>query len=495
MPAAFSYAIAGAHHNWGYESEPEPHLDGRRILLPRGKVLGGSSSINAMAFVRGQKQDFDDWAAIGLPEWSYAHCLPYFKRLEQFSGSAGSYRGTEGPVRVTQPSGRNVLDGVFLEACAEAGFSLNRDVNGADQEGVGPMDQTLHKGVRASAATAYLDPARSRPNLQILTGQRVLRVALRRERAVGVEVSSGTADHMIEAGREVILSAGAANSPQLLMLSGIGDAASLNRHGIHTVADLPGVGCGVQDHADVSIKQACTQAVTTTPALRFPRNALLLARWLLFRTGDGATNHFETAGYIRSSSKQDRADVQICFMPLLVAYDGSAMIEPHGYMATVLGLRPKSRGALKLRSADPTDPPVIIPGYLSDPDDLRTLRDGLQQLRRIFAQPAFDSYRGKEVAPGAALTTDQDLDGFIRRTAKSTHHLSCSCRMGSDDDAVVDGEGRVRGIEGLRVIDASVFPAITSGNTNAPTLMVAEKLSDVILGKAPLAPEHGPHAP
>ena len=488
MPAAFAYAIAGRRFNWKYTTEPEPYLDNREAPCDRGRVLGGSSSINAMAFVRGQRADFDGWADAGLPDWDYAHCLPYFKKLETFHGPDSDFRGTGGPLDVTAPRRTNPLCEVFLDACEQAGFSRNADTNAREQEGFGAMDQSVHKARRVSTAGAYLRPALARPNLEIRTNCLVARVLFEGSRAVGVEAGAGGRAEVIRAGREVILCGGAINSPQLLMLSGIGAADDLRALDIPVVADSPGVGQGMQDHLDVSVKQASTQPVTVTPALRFPRNAFVFLEWYLFSTGLGATNHFEVAGYIRTAPEQERPTIQLCFMPLLANYDGSALAEAHGYQAAAMLLRPESRGTVTLRTADPRAAPSILFNYFESEADVRGLREGLRATRRIFAQPAFAPYRGREVAPGEDAESDAALDAFMRRTAKSTNHPSCTCRMGTDARAVVDPEGRVWGVEGLRVIDASILPAVTSGNINAPTIMLAEKLADTVLGKPPLAP-------
>ncbi len=489
MPAAFTYVIGGSRFDWGYQTVPEPHLEDRRIPCPRGRVLGGSSSINAMAFVRGHPADFDGWAEHGLPAWSFAHCLPYFKKLESFSRGGSHYRGEHGPLEVTAPDFSNPLCEVFLAACGQAGFPASDDTNGQQSEGFGVMDQTIHRGRRVSAADAYLHPFRGRPNLAIRAHCLVTRVLFDGDKAVvGVEYQRDGRVTQARARREVILCAGAINSPQVLMLSGIGNARDLGALGVDVVADLPGVGNGLQDHADVSVTQICTKPVTTTSAFQLHRKALLGLEWLLFKTGLGATNHFETAGYIRTDATLRRPDIQIAFLPLLASPDGTAPAAAHGYQASVMLLRPKSHGRVKLRSKEPRDSPEILFNYLESPADIDTLRAGVGQLRRIFAQPAFDPYRGPEVLPGDGVRSDDEIDGFVRQTAKSTHHPCCTCRMGIDEAAVVDEKGRVRGVDGLRVIDASIMPTITSGNINAPTIMIAEKLSDALCGNPPLPP-------
>ncbi len=486
MPAAFAFAIESKRFDWGYASAPEAGFEGRSILCPRGRVLGGSSSINAMAIVRGHRLDFDGWAARGLEGWRYADCLPYFKKLERFSGGESAYRGGSGPTAVVAPPYTNPLYEIFGRACAEAGYPTGIDTNGAQQEGFGPMDQNIAGGRRCSTARAYLRPAMARPNLTVATGALATRILFEGDRAVGVEYAQGRALVRAGAGGEVILSGGAINSPQLLMLSGIGPAAELARHGIAVLQDLPGVGGNLQDHVDVSLKQFCSRPISASPLLRPVRKFLIGLEWLLFKTGPGATNQFEMAGYIRTRPELRQPNVQLCFMPLLVHYDGSAASNAHGFQITVMTLQPKSRGRLSLASADPKAAPLLRFDYLSRPEDLAELREGLEALRGIIRQKSLDPYRGAELAPGDGAG---DLESYIRATGKSTHHPCGTCAMGTDPDAVVDGEGRVHGIRGLRVIDASIMPAITSGNINAPTIMIAEKLADRIRGRMPLASE------
>ena len=488
MPAAFTYAMDHEHFDWGFVAEPEPHMNGRVMHHPRGRVLGGSSSINAMGFTRGHPRDFETWAGNVLPDWSYAHCLPYFKRMETFSGGADEYRGGDGPLHITAPGVKHPLNAAFLEACAQAGYPRSDDLNGHRCEGFGVMDMSVHRGLRMSTSRAYLRPAANRPNLEVLTGCYTTRVLFEGRRAVGVEYIRRGRRHRARAGQEVVLCAGAVGSPRLLLLSGVGDADALQSIGIDVIAHRPGVGQNLQDHLDAGVKVTCVQPISDTPCLLLHRKALIGLRWLLFRTGPGATNHFEVGGYVRSRSELAQPDFAIWFIPLLVHNDGSRLSHPHGYQTTVVLVRPKSRGHVRLRSKDPREAPEIFFNYLSEPDDLRQLRHGVRMLRDIFARPAFDAFRGDEIVPGAECTSDESLDAFIRETAKSTHHLSCTCPMGVGEDAVVDGEGRVYEVEGLRVADASVMPSIASAPLNATTIMMAEKLSDRIAGVAPLAP-------
>ena len=489
MPAAFIHAISRTSIDWGYVAESEPHLNGHRETCPRGRVLGGSSSVNAMAFVRGHRGDFDDWAENGLTDWSFAHCLPYFKRLETFSGGADSWRGGEGPVHVTAPQFSNPLNNIFLEAAEEAGFPRSDDTNGADLEGAGVADQTIHNGRRVSTATAYLNPVRKRPNLDIRTGALVARVVFEEGRATGVELA-GPAATSIRARREVILAGGAINSPQLLMLSGIGPGQHLQDHGLPVVADCPEVGTQLQDHIDVSVIHRCLRPVSATPYLSWPRKPFAGLQWLLTRRGAVATNHFEAAAYVRTRPQLERPDVQLFFIPLAVSTDGSPLAGGHGFQATVMLLQPRSRGAISLKSADPSVAPAIRFNYLAEEEDAVNLGHGVDAMRRAFASSAFAPYAGEEILPGAESDTLEQVAAFVRRHMKSTHHPCGTCRMGVDQGSVVDGAGRVRCVEGLRVVDASIMPTITSGNINAPVIMMAEKLSDAILGKPDLPPEN-----
>ncbi|WP_342644270.1 GMC family oxidoreductase [Rhodoligotrophos ferricapiens] len=479
MPAAFTYAMSMRRFDWGYVSEPEPGLNGRRIDCPRGRVLGGSSSINAMAFVRGQPADFDGWAAAGLPEWSYAQCLPYFKKLESFSGGENEFRGGSGPLHVLQPRYSTPLNALFLEACREAGHRISDDTNGARQDGFGPMDQTIHEGIRESAARAYLRRARG-GNLAIRKHAHVTRILFADRRAVGVEYRQAGRLHEARASAEVILCAGAIGSPQILMLSGIGPGAELSRLGIPVVRNSPEVGRNLQDHVDISCKHFTHGPVTMTSLLKWHRKPAVFLQWAALRSGGGETNHFEVAGYIRSDGTSGRPDIQICFIPMLVGSQGEVISGAHGFQATIMGLRPYSRGELRLKSPDPLQPPALTFNYLSDARDIRPLSDGIRRYREIVTAPALAGITGAELAPGPEVVSDSDLEAFVRATGKSTHHPCGTCRMGSDERSVVDSSGRVRGVAGLRVVDASIMPTICSGNINAPTMMIAEKLVDRI---------------
>ena len=489
MPSAFAYPLAGDTYNWAYATEPEPHMDGRRIACPRGRVLGGSSSINGMVYVRGHALDYDGWAgAKGLEHWSYFHCLPYFRKAETRIKGADAYHGGDGPLYVTTGAMRNPLYRAFIDAGVEAGYAYTDDMNGYRQEGVGPMDRTTWRGRRWSAAMAYLRPAQRRANLRVESRCLVNRILFESTRAVGVEYAQGGPVVRARARREVIVAAGAINSPQLLMLSGIGDADALGQCGIAAVAHVPGVGENLQDHIETYVQHACTQPIT----LYATQNLLAMGRigleWLLFRTGLGATNHFEAGGFIRSAAGVRHPDLQYHFLPIAITYDGREKVEQHGFQAHVGPMRPTSTGWVRLKSSDPREPPRIQFNYLATAGDRREFRDGVRLTREIFAQRAFDPFRGAELSPGAQVTTDAAIDAHLRRKAESAYHPSCSCRMGADDDplAVVDGNLRVRGVEGLRVVDASVMPAVVSGNLNAPTIMIAEKAADIVLGKPAL---------
>ena len=488
MPAAFAYPLRGERFNWAYRTEPEPHMDGRRLDCPRGRVIGGSSSINGMVYVRGHRLDYERWAAAGAPGWSYAEVLPYFKRAERRASGGDDYRGAEGPLRVTTGDAANPLARAFIAAGLEAGYPATEDMNGDRQEGFGRMDMTIHRGRRWSAAMAYLRPARTRPNLRVATGARATRILFEGARAVGLAYRRRGRSHEVRAAREVIIAGGAINSPQLLMLSGVGPAEPLRRLGIAMIADLPGVGENLCDHLEIYVQYACTRPVSlhdaTTPLGRL-RVGL---EWLLFQRGLGATNHFEAGAFIRSHADAAHPDLQYHFLPLAISYDGRSQHDQHGFQAHVGPLRPTSAGAVRLRSADPSASPAIRFNYMESEQDRREMRAAVRLTRRIFAQPAFDAYRGAELRPGAAVESDAEIDAFVRAHAESAYHPACSCRMGNDPLAVVDSVGRVHGTEALRVIDASIMPSIVSGNLNAPTIMLAEKLADAVLGRPPLAP-------
>ena len=452
MPAAFAWPLQDDKYNWFYHSEPEPALDGRRMYCPRGRVIGGSSSINGMCYVRGHALDYDGWAGNALPHWSYAHCLPYFKRAEHFDQGSDDYHGGEGPLHVTTGQGWSPLYAAWIEAGQQAGYPFTRDMNGYQQEGVGPMFMTTHRGRRWSTAVAYLRPARKRRNLSIELRALTTRVTFEANRATGVEYVKGGVRRTIRAAREVILCGGAINSPQLLMLSGIGDGDALFRLGVPTVAHLPGVGENLQDHLEIYVQHACTKPVSLYPATKAWRKLLIGVRWLLTGSGWGATNHFEAGGFVRRNDGVAHPDLQYHFLPMAVSYDGSSVADGHGYQAHVGPMRPTSRGHVKLVSADPARPPEILFNYMRTKQDRREMRDAVRITRDIFSQSAFDPFRGPELTPGPRAHTDAELDAFVRAKAESAYHPACTCRMGTDEMAVVDGETRVYGVEGLRVV-------------------------------------------
>ncbi|WP_373356179.1 choline dehydrogenase [Pseudoroseicyclus sp. CXY001] len=495
MPGALSYPMNMKRYDWGYRSEPEPHLGGRRLALPRGKVIGGSSSINGMIYVRGHARDYDHWAEEGAAGWSYADVLPYFKRMEDWHagghGGDASWRGQGGPLHVTRGQRDNPLTRAFVEAGRQAGYPVTPDYNGRQQEGFGPYDMTVWKGQRFSAARAYLYPALKRPNCELVRAF-ARRVVIEDGRAVGVEVERKGKVEVIRAGREVILAASSINSPKLLMLSGIGPAAHLAEHGIEVVADRPGVGQNLQDHLELYIQVAASQPVSLAKYWNLLGKAYVGARWLLTRTGPGASNQFESAGFIRSAVGVEYPDIQFHFLPIAVRYDGQASPEGHGFQAHVGPMRSPSRGAVTLRSADPKEDPKVLFNYMSREEDWRDFRSCIRLTREILGQEAFKPFYKHEIQPGAAAQSDEELDAFIREHVESAYHPCGTAKMGAADDpmAVVDPEARVIGVEGLRLADSSIFPRITNGNLNAPSILVGEKAADHILGRSPLAPSN-----
>ncbi|SMH41931.1 choline dehydrogenase [Mesorhizobium australicum] len=491
MPSALSIPMNMSLYDWGFRTEPEPHLGNRVLATPRGKVIGGSSSINGMVYVRGHARDFDHWAEQGAVGWAYADVLPYYKRMEHSHGGEEGWRGTDGPLHVRRGQLFNPLYRAFVEAGKQAGFETTEDYNGSKQEGFGWMEQTIHMGRRWSAANAYLRPALRRPNVSLLKGM-ARRVVIENHRATGVEIQVGTEIQVVKAKREVVLAASSINSPKLLMLSGIGPAAHLAEHGIDMVADRPGVGQNLQDHLELYIQQEATQPVTLHSVLNPFSKALIGARWLVWGDGLGATNHFEAAAFVRSKAGVDYPDIQYHFLPAAMRYDGKSAAKSHGFQAHVGPMRSKSRGSITLRSAEPAMPPVIRFNYMSHRDDWADFRHSIRLTREIFGQEAFAPYRGKEISPGSHVQTDEELDDFIREHVESAYHPCGTCRMGRADDrhAVVDPECRVIGVDGLRVADSSIFPRVTNGNLNAPSIMTGEKASDHILGKTPLPPSN-----
>lgn len=489
MPAALAYPMNGQRFSWDYHTEPEPHLNGRKVHCPRGRLLGGSSSINGMVCIRGHARDYDRWARedADLGHWDYRHCLPYFIRSETWEGGSNDYHGDSGPLQVTRGRGDNPLFGAFVAAGRQAGYPSTTDLNGYQQEGFGPMDRTTCNGIRASTSLSYLRPAMQRKNLTVLTGACTHRLIVDGRQVHGIEYSHRGRAQSAVANRDVILAGGPINNPKLLMLSGIGPADHLRDTGIEPKHELPGVGSNLQDHLEIYVQMACTQPISLFKYYNLFGKALVGAQWLLTRSGLGASNHFEAGGFIRSRPGVEHPNLQYHFFPMAVRYDGKSPNNSHGFQAHVGPMRSQSKGWVKLRSSNPDDAPRICFNYLSCPEDWAEFRAAVRLTREIFAQDAFAPYRGEELAPGIAVQSDAELDAFLINAVESAYHPSCSCKMGSDENAVVDGNCRVRGLDGLRIADSSIMPSIVSGNLNAPTIMLAEKAADLIAGKTPLA--------
>ncbi|HGM6861804.1 choline dehydrogenase [Serratia rubidaea] len=491
MPAALAFPLQGRRYNWAYETDPEPHMNNRRMECGRGKGLGGSSLINGMCYIRGNAMDFDNWAkAPGLEDWSYLDCLPYFRKAETRDIGPNDYHGGDGPVSVTTPkAGNNELFHAMVEAGVQAGYPRTDDLNGYQQEGFGPMDRTVTpKGRRASTARGYLDQARSRPNLTIVTHALTDRIDFAGKRAVGVSYLKGDGNelHTARARKEVLLCAGAIASPQILQRSGVGPAALLKQLDIDVVHDLPGVGENLQDHLEMYLQYACKKPVSLYPALQWFNQPKIGAEWLFNGTGVGASNQFEAGGFIRSRKEFEWPNIQYHFLPVAINYNGSNAVKEHGFQAHVGSMRSPSRGRVQVKSKDPRQHPSILFNYMATEQDWQEFRDAIRITREIMAQPALDEYRGREISPGPEVQTDEQLDAFVREHAETAFHPSCSCKMGEDEMAVVDGQGRVHGMEGLRVVDASIMPQIITGNLNATTIMIAEKIADRIRQRTPL---------
>ncbi len=498
MPTALSIPMNTKKYAWQFESEAEPYLNNRKMHCPRGKVIGGSSSINGMVYVRGHAKDFDQWAEQGASGWDYAHCLPYFKKSESWAlaseqADASTYRGTEGPLAVNNGNQmQNPLYRAFIDAGMEAGYMDTADYNAQQQEGFGPMHMTVKNGVRWSTANAYLKPALSRPNLTLVTHALVHKVLLSTEnatkKATGIRYERKGKIIEVAADKEVILSAGSIGSPHLLQLSGIGAKSTLDAAGIECVHDLPGVGENLQDHLEFYFQFKCKQPITLNGKIGLWSKFLIGARWFFTKKGLGATNHFESCGFIRSKAGIEWPDLQYHFLPAAMRYDGRAAFDGHGFQVHIGHNKPLSRGSVKEKSSDPKAPPSIRFNYLAEEADREGFRDCVKLTREIINQPAFDAYRDGEIQPGEKVQSDEEIDEFIRANVESAYHPSCSCKMGIDDMAVVDPQTRVHGIDNLRVVDSSIFPTITNGNLNAPTIMVAERAADLIKGHAALQP-------
>ncbi len=493
MPAALTFPIGSRFYDWKYESEPEPFMNGRRVYHARGKVLGGSSSINGMIFQRGNPLDYERWAADpGMESWDYAHCLPYFKRMENCLAAEPSdtYRGHSGPLALERGPATNPLFGAFFQAVQQAGYPLTEDVNGYRQEGFAPFDRNIRRGRRLSAARAYLHPVMGRENLDVHTRAFVTKILFEGKRAIGVEYTRGKGAPQRAMAGEVILCGGAINSPQLLQLSGVGNAGELGELGIDVVADVPGVGEHLQDHLEVYIQYGCKQPVSMAPYLKWRHRPWIGFKWLFFRKGPGATNHFEGGGFARSNEDVAYPNLMFHFLPIAVRYDGSAPAGGHGYQVHIGPMYSDSRGSVKIKSADPREHPALRFNYLSTEQDRREWVEAIHVARDILNQPAFELFSAGELSPGPSVDTDEQILGWVARDGETALHPSCTCRMGVDDMSVVDPSTmRVHGLEGLRVVDASVMPYVTNGNIYAPVMMVAEKAADLILGATPLPPE------
>jgi choline dehydrogenase len=489
MPAALTFPIGSRFYDWKYESEPEPHMGGRRVYHARGKVLGGSSSINGMIFQHGNPLDYERWASDeGMSSWDFAHCLPYFKRLENCLAGSEEWHGHSGPLVLERGPATNPLFEAFFDAAEQAGYPRTDDVNGYRQEGFAPFDRNVHRGRRLSAARAYLHPVMSRPNLTVRTRAYTTRILFSGNRAVGVRYGNREAY-----GSEIILCGGAVNTPQLLQLSGVGNASELSELGIDVVADLPGVGENLQDHLEVYVQYACKQPVSMQPSLAKWKRPFIGAQWLFLRSGPAATNHFEGGGFVRSNSSVAYPNLMFHFLPIAIRYDGSAPGGGHGYQVHVGPMYADTRGTVKIRSTDPSEHPALRFNYLSTEQDRREWVEAVQVARDILNQPAMEPFNGGELSPGPSVSTDEEILDWVARDAETALHPSCTAKMGTDEMSVVDPTTmRVHGLDGLRVTDASVMPYITNGNIYAPVMMVAEKSADLILGNTPMEPDHTP---
>ena len=498
MPAALAYPMNGTRYNWDYHTETEPFLGDRIMHCPRGKVYGGSSSINGMCYLRGNALDYDRWAKEDetLSHWSYKHCLPYFRKAGNRNIGADDYHGDSGPLSITKGGSANPLFKAWTDAGQQAGYPYTEDMNGYQQEGFGPMDRTTRNGNRGSTAVGYLRPAMKRSNLTVIKRAHAKKLIMENKKVIGVEFAKGNRKRpkiqQAFANKEVILSGGPINNPQLLMLSGIGPAEQLKQHGIELKHELKGVGENLQDHLEIYLQMECTQPISLFKYYNLLGKAITGAQWLFTRTGLGATNHFEAGGFIRSKKGIEHPDLQYHFFPMAVRYDGQSANGGHGFQAHVGSMRSQSKGWVKLRSDNYLDKPKILFNYMSKPEDWQEFRAAVRLTREVFQQPAFKPFAGAEISPGAEVQTDEQLDAFLKDAVESAYHPSCTCKMGSDEMAVVDGDCKVRGIEGLRIVDSSIMPSIVSGNLNAPTVMIAEKAADIIKGANPLAASDAP---
>ena len=489
MPAGVGELLKGGPFNWAFQTAPEPHLNNRSLYWPRGKGLGGSSAINGMLYVRGHRSDYNDWAALGNKGWSYPEVLPYFKRSMRYERGENLFHGGSGLLAVEEPKSGHELFDAFIRAGKEAGFPFNPDFNGAQQEGVGPFQLTIGQGKRASAASAFLAPIMTRANLRVETHARVSKIVCENKQANSVRYIQNKRVKEAVASKEIVLCAGAVQSPQILLLSGIGDQQELQQFNIEVVKHLPGVGKNLQDHLDVGVQHFCTKPVTLFNQTKLHNKILTLVQYLLFKNGVGATNGLEAGAFLKTEPDLQRPDVQFHFIPAFMLDHARQDGPDHGYMMHLCQLRPESRGYVALNSVDPKAPPAIQPNYLSSTKDIDVLVKAVKMARKIFAASSFDPYRGAEYAPGPHIQTDAEIAAYIRQAAETIYHPVGTCKMGNDSQAVVDSELKVRGVAKLRVVDASIMPTLVGGNTNAPTIMVAEKAADMILGKSPLPPE------
>lgn len=493
MPAALPFPIGSRFYDWKYETDPEPELGGRKVYHARGKVLGGSSSINGMIFQRGNPLDYERWAREpGLEEWDYLHCLPYFKRMETCVAGADDWRGGDGPLKLERGPATNPLFDAFFKATVEAGYHLTDDVNGYRQEGFAKFDRNVYRGRRLSAARAYLHPVRNRKNLTVRTRALVTGVRFDGKRAVGVDYLRAGRHRAVEAG-EVLLCGGAINTPQLLQLSGVGDETLLKERGVPLVHHLPGVGENLQDHLEVYIQYASKEPVSIAPGLAWHQRPKIAYQWLFQRKGLGATNHFEGGGFARSNEDVDYPNLMFHFLPIAIRYDGSSPVEGHGYQVHIGPMYADTRGYVRIRSRDPREHPAMRFNYLSTPTDRKEWVEAIRVARDILNQPAFAPYNDGEISPGPSVETDEEILEWVRKDAETALHPSCTAKMGTDEMSVVDPRSmEVHGLEGLRVVDASVFPFVTNGNIYAPVMMVAEKAADLIAGNTPLPPADVP---
>ena len=491
MPAALAYPMNGERYSWDYKTEPEPYLDGRVMHCPRGRVLGGSSSINGMIYIRGNPLDYDRWAAedLALSAWDYSHCLPYFKRASSREGGGNDYHGDSGPLNIKRGRSTSGLMDSFLKATQEAGYPPTEDMNGYQQEGFGPMDRTTLNGVRHSTAQAYLHPVSGRSNLKIFTRAEATRLLINTNRIVGVQYNRSGELKEVRANKEVVLCGGPINNPKLLMLSGIGPADHMKAAGIHPIHDLAGVGQNLQDHLEIYLQMECKRPVTLQRYYNFFGKMFVGARWLFTRTGPGATNNFEVGGFIRSDVGVEHPDLQYHFFPMAVRYDGKSPTAAHGFQAHVGPMRSQSKGFVELDPSNPDRAPRVVFNYMSDPQDWKEFRSAVRLTREIFSQNALAEYAGKELSPGKNIQTDDEIDAFVRGAVESAYHPCGTCKMGSDNMSVVDGNCRLIGFDGLTIADSSIIPSIVSGNLNAPTIMIAEKAADLLCGKESLQPE------